>query len=166
MINVHQAVLDFLTEVKAKVPENFISVKVFELGSLDVNGTPRRFFENCDYIGVDWRPGPCVDIVKFVHELDFPNEAFDTIISTEMLEHDRWAKLSFVNALRMLKKPGLFVFTCANEKRAPHEIEAGFRGHYQGISKIQILTWILISREFSAFYLEEVGEDLRGWIKK
>ena len=37
-----------------------------------------------EYIGLDWRPGPGVDVVGLVHEYQ-PGRLFDTVISTEML---------------------------------------------------------------------------------
>ena len=161
----HQAVVEYLERVKERFPEHFANAKVLELGSLDVNGSPRPFFSDCEYLGVDWRPGPCVDVVAFAHELTFPSESLDTVISTEMFEHDRFAKHSFLNALRMLKPNGLFVFTCANKKRAQHEVTSGLNGHYKGISKQELMSWLRLSGCKCRFEVESAGEDLRGWIK-
>ncbi len=162
----HPAVLDYLRKVKERFPDQFANVRVLELGSLNINGTPRPFFTNCEYLGVDWRPGPCVDIVAFAHELDYPSESFDTIISTEMLEHDKFARQSFLNALRMLKRDGLFIFTCANQNRPPHEIESGVDGHYEGVSRRQVVAWIGTAGFKYGYEVESVGADLRGWVKR
>lgn len=162
----HKAVLEFFREVKTHFPEKFVRPKVLELGSYDVNGSPRRFFENPEYVGVDWREGPLVDVVGFAHELGYPDETFSVVVSTEMFEHDCYAELSFTAALRMLKKDGLFVFTCANEKRVPHELCCGVDNYYRGVRKIDVLAWLLNFGEFSEFYICEGGEDLRGWILK
>ena len=162
----HDGVLIFVNEVKNRFPNKFTGVRVLELGSLDINGSVRTFFDFCEYVGVDWRKGPSVDIVNFAHELDYPNETFDTVISTEMFEHDKFAELSFINGLRMLKKGGLFVFTCANPNRLPHLIEAGVSGYYRGLSKFHVIAWLLEYRDFSELYLQETDVDLRGWIVK
>jgi len=164
--SLHEAALEFLAKVKTQFPRNFRDAKVLELGSLNINGSPRPFFEDCCYVGVDWREGPDVDLVAFASDLKYPDEMFDTVVSTEMFEHDCFAKVSFVNALRMLKKGGLFVFTCANGKRKPHEIRAGFGGYYKGVTKFQVIEWLLNYGQFSKFCLEEEGEDLRGWVVK
>lgn len=83
-----------------------------------------------------------------------------------MLEHDRYAQKSILNALRMLKRNGIFIFTCANEKRLPHELDAGVGGYYHKISKIELLTWLSAYGDFSKLYIEDVDEDLRGCIQK
>ncbi len=64
----HQEVLDFLLKTKNKYPEYFKKKRVLELGSLNINGSPRGFFEDCEYIGVDRQAGNGVDIVYKAHE--------------------------------------------------------------------------------------------------
>ena len=44
-------------------PEFFQNKSVPEVGSWDTNGSIRRFFSNCEYIGVDIAEGPGVDVV-------------------------------------------------------------------------------------------------------
>jgi SAM-dependent methyltransferase len=161
----HKEVKLFLRKVKRRFPKSFVDCKVLELGSLDDNGTPRPFFRNCEYVGVDWRAGPCVDIVSFVHDLGFGDATFDTVVSTEMLEHDRFAEQSFLTGFRFLKPGGLLVFTCANEKRPKHRLEHGFQNYYEGVTKQQLLGWCS-KCEFASLFVEEEDADLRGWIKK
>ena len=57
-----------------------------------------------EYVGLDWRPGPGVDVVSLVHEYK-PGRHFDTVISTEMLEHDPHWRES-VQRMIELVKPG------------------------------------------------------------
>ena len=83
---------------------------VLDAGSLNVNGDNKYLFSDCDYTGVDVGPGPNVDVVSLVHEIDMSNN-YDTIISTEMFEHDMYYEKSIKNIMRMLKIGGLFLFT-------------------------------------------------------
>ena len=59
------------------------------------------------YIGVDLKPGKNVDIVSKGHELNFPDESFDLIISTECFEHDHYYKKTLPNILRMINRDNL-----------------------------------------------------------
>ena len=77
----HQPQLDFVKSVKDRFPQHFKGVKVLEIGSLNINGTVRIFFEDCTYIGVDLAPGKDVDLISKGHELTFKNKSFDTVIS-------------------------------------------------------------------------------------
>jgi hypothetical protein len=85
----HQQQLDFIKSVKDQLPEYFKGTKVLEVGSLNINGSVRQFFEPDQYIGCDLGEGAGVDIVCRGHELPYPNESFDVVISCECFEHDR-----------------------------------------------------------------------------
>lgn len=91
---------------------------MLEVGSLDINGTVRDFFNNCDFIGVDLDEGPGVDVVGQGQELDYPDNSFDTVISAECFEHNPYWLETFVNMHRMAS--GLVVFTCASLGRPEH----------------------------------------------
>ena len=85
----HQQQLSFVASVKDQFPEYFSQTKVLEVGSLNINGSVRQFFQNPDeYIGCDLGEGPGVDIVCRGHELPYPDGAFDVVISCECFEHD------------------------------------------------------------------------------
>jgi hypothetical protein len=49
----HFEQLEFLAEVKNIFPDYFEKKKVLEIGSLNINGTVRDFFDNCNFIGLD-----------------------------------------------------------------------------------------------------------------
>lgn len=83
---------------------------VLEVGSLDVNGSVRRFFPG-PYVGLDMRPGPGVDVVGTADALPFPDAAFDVVVSTEMLEHDPSPWLSLAEMGRVLKPGGHLILT-------------------------------------------------------
>lgn len=116
----HQSQLDFVSRVKNKFPENFKDKKVLEVGSLNINGTVRIFFEGCDYLGVDVGPGKDVDLVCVGHELDMPENTFDTSISCECFEHDKFWVRTFNKMYQLTKPGGLVLFSCATTGRPEH----------------------------------------------
>ena len=93
---------------------------VLDIGSLDINGNNQYLFEQCGYLGVDLSIGNNVDIVSKGHELQFRDETFDVIISTECFEHDTFYAKTLQNIFRMLKPGGIFVFSCATTGRPEH----------------------------------------------
>ena len=116
----HPQQFNFCSKVKNKLPKFFNNIKVLDIGSLDINGNNRVLFENCDYLGIDLSYGNNVDFVSVGHEFDGPSEYFDTIITTEALEHDIFYEKTIKNIIRMLKPGGLFLFTCATTGRPEH----------------------------------------------
>jgi SAM-dependent methyltransferase len=116
----HPAQLDFVKSVKDKFPANFNTVSVIEIGSLNINGTVRIFFDYCNYIGVDVGEGRDVDVVCPAHELSYLDNVFDTAISCECFEHDKYWVRSFGKMHAMVKPKGLVIFSCATTGRPEH----------------------------------------------
>ncbi|MGI6093640.1 MAG: methyltransferase domain-containing protein [Negativicutes bacterium] len=116
----HQEQIEYCLKIKKKYPEYFQKKLVLDVGSLDINGNNHYLFEDCLYLGVDVAEGRNVDIVCLGSELKLPDATFDTIISTECFEHDRYYPETLKNIYRMLKPGGLFIFTCATTGRAEH----------------------------------------------
>jgi SAM-dependent methyltransferase len=138
----HPEVTGFLNRMKVSRPDAFSVRRVLEAGSLDVNGTPRSYFKDAtEYVGVDWRPGPGVDKVSLMHEYNgHAPEHFDTVISTEMLEHDPHWESSLVKMIGLLKPGGNLIVTAAGRERDPHCIETSPKaGYYNGLDLQQLL---------------------------
>jgi hypothetical protein len=91
----HKEQIDFVIAVKEKHPSFFVNKRVLEVGSLNINGTVRDLFVDCDYVGCDLGEGSGVDIVCAGQD-------------------------SLHNMVRMLKPSGLLFFTCATTGRAEH----------------------------------------------
>lgn len=114
----HQSQLDFVARVKQQFPQYFKGRKVLEVGSLDINGSVRQFFEDCSYTGVDLGEGKGVDLVSKGEDLTFPDNHFDVAISCECFEHNpEWVR-TFANMVRMTS--GLIIMTCATTGRPEH----------------------------------------------
>jgi SAM-dependent methyltransferase len=116
----HQEQFDYTENLRQRFPEFFKEKKVLEIGSLNINGTIKGFFDKCDYTGVDLEPGYCVDVVCEGQNYDAPDETFDTVFSAECFEHNPYWKETFLNMIRMCKKDGLVFFTCATDGREEH----------------------------------------------
>jgi SAM-dependent methyltransferase len=116
----HQQQFDFVNSVRQKYPNNFLKAKVLEVGSLNLNGTVRDLFADCDYLGIDVGEGKDVDYVCQGQDLDDPENTYDTTISCECFEHNPYWKETFENMVRMTKVGGLVIFSCATTGRAEH----------------------------------------------
>lgn len=110
----------FIQKTKDHFPECFNDVSVLEVGSLNINGTVRDFFNAKSYLGIDLIEGKDVDMVISGNEINHPDESYDTVISTECFEHDKHWKETFANMYRMTKKGGMVIFTCASDGRHEH----------------------------------------------
>lgn len=116
----HPQQFQFVEVIKGAYPSNFYKAKVLEVGSLNINGTIRILFQDCDYLGIDVGEGKDVDYVCQGQDLDDPDETYDTTISCECFEHNPYWKETFENMHRMTKKGGLVIFSCATTGRAEH----------------------------------------------
>lgn len=118
----HREQGEYIVSVKQRFPQFFKGGRVLEIGSLNINGTVRQFFDADEYIGVDVGEGPGVDVVMSGHEYD-DERKFDCVISCECLEHNPFWKETFLNMTRLCRRGGLVVFTCATTGRPEHGTE-------------------------------------------
>lgn len=116
----HGAQRVFVEMVKDVKPDHFAWKNVLEVGSLDINGTVRTFFEYCNYVGVDVGHGPGVDFAVQGQDLQYPDESFDVTISAECFEHNPFWRETWLNMVRMTKTGGLIIMTCAGTGRPEH----------------------------------------------
>lgn len=90
------------------------AVDFLEVGSLNVNGSPRDGLNmSVNYTGVDIKAGPGVDKVVSVYDLSkvFLPESFDVVISTEMLEHVEDWKDALTQMTHVLRVGGRLIIT-------------------------------------------------------
>lgn len=157
----HKEQIDFVSSVKNKLPQYFNNVKTLGIGTFNVCGTEAFFFENSKFFGLDIGSGDGVDIVCPAQDYDAPNDSFDTIISCECFEHNPFYKETIINAVRMLKPNGLFLFTCATTGRPVHGTKTS-----DEINKLKHEKWITMPNVFvsgwdNEYYKNLTEEDVR-----
>lgn len=119
--------------------------RVLEIGAYDVNGNPRALFPSAEYVGLDTRPGPGVDVVADGATWAGDGRRFDVVVSTETLEHAPDPAAILANARRRLKVGGLLIVTLAATSRPPHGIDGGALGEgetYTRISRADLAGWL------------------------
>lgn len=114
----HKEQREFFLHIKEMLPEYFQNVSVIEMGSLNINGTVRDFFDATKYVGVDLDEGPGVDLVSPAQEVGFQDGSFDVSVSAECFEHNPYWAETFQNMYRLASK--FVIFTCASDGREEH----------------------------------------------
>lgn len=113
----------FVNGVKQFLPTFFQNSKVLEIGSLNLNGSVREFFTDCQYLGIDVGMGPDVDEVCYGEDFGAKANSFDTVISCEAMEHNPGWQKTWLNMIRVLHAQGLMLMTCATQGRKQHGTE-------------------------------------------
>lgn len=164
-------------KVMGTYPDAFLETKVLEVGSLNINGSVRGFFFNPrEYIGCDVGEGPGVDVVCPGEDLAYEDNRFDTVISTEMMEHNpNWID-TFGNMYRMLKPGGLMLMTCAGPGRPEHGTTRTDIGsspltvgigwdYYRNLSESDFREHFDIEKEYSKYFFEynSIAKDQYFW---
>lgn len=91
-----------------RAPQAAFKGKILEVGSLDINGGVRNIVKGRkpeSFIGTDFMDGPGVDAVVDAVDLvkTYGENSFDTVISTEMLEHAEHWRECVTNMKRVCK---------------------------------------------------------------
>lgn len=171
----HPEQQQWIQEVCNRFPTSFQSKCVLDVGSLDINGSNRSWFNNCIYYGIDLGIGKNVDFVCSGHEFNprhfnLAFDQFDTIISTECFEHDAHYEDTLKNICNLLKAEGLFTFTCATTGRAEHgtnrtdTYSSPFTlTYYKNLTEEDIRKAIDVDAVFSSYSFDVLKTDLRFW---
>lgn len=162
----HREQREFCERVKRRWLHLFDHRNVLDVGSLNVNGTNRDLFHGGSYTGIDVIAGPGVDVVCPVHM--YRGGPFNTIISTEALEHDRYAEQSLCRMIDLLTPDGLLLLTCATVGRAEHGTSSheptaspGTNDFYANIPPEMIQS--VMSRSFRCWSVEVCHGDMYAW---
>lgn len=116
----HAQHLQFVQLAAQHLADDFTQKRILEIGSYNVNGSIRPFFQGGTYIGVDIIPGPDVDVVSPGEKLTDPDETYDLTVSCECFEHNPQWRETLLNMYRMTKPGGVVLFTCATTGRLEH----------------------------------------------
>jgi SAM-dependent methyltransferase len=169
----HEGQKNFVLLVKEWYPEWFRDRRVLDVGSYDVNGSVKDEFTGCEYVGLDVAEGPNVDIVSPCH-LHEPDRPFDTIISCEAFEHDRYLPLTLKHIVHKLLRPkGSFIFTCATAGRKEHgtasslpedcpaiQNDPDWKDYYRPVTVNDVCSILDMSTIFSEYLFQVKGTDL------
>jgi hypothetical protein len=104
----HASALQSVDEFYKTYPQE--SARVVEIGSQIVNGSIREVCpKHYSYIGLDYEPGPGVDIV-LEDEYKFPLEtaSTDIVVTSSCFEHAEMFWLTFLEGMRILRSGGMF----------------------------------------------------------
>lgn len=149
----------FFEKMRASFPDAFTGVSVLEVGSLNINGTVRDFFDAREYVGVDLLEGPGVDRVCAGQDLDDADGSWDVVVSAECFEHNSEWVATFANMARMSGK--YVFFTCASTGRGEHGTHAAHPGdspatndYYRNLSEQDFLDVFDFSSMFTVFGFE------------
>jgi hypothetical protein len=166
-------------DVKERFPQFFKGCSVLDVGSLDINGANRYLFDSCTYAGIDVAAGKNVDIVSVFHEFTPPGFIYDTIISTECLEHDKFWRKSLVHMVDLIRPRGFLLVTCATHGREEHGTNRSKPHHspltvargddwgdyYQNLDEGNIREVLDVNKIFSqyGFEIDNTHHDLLFW---
>lgn len=113
--------------------------RVAEFGSLNVNGSVRQFFSGQrEYVGIDWRKGPNVDVVSLAHRVKL-EPGYDTIISASMLEHDPYWEKSLERMVKHLAPHGGLFLSWGAARNNPHRFETAPDGLFHSLPAGKLL---------------------------
>ena len=115
----HNEVREYINKVKAMFPKHFENWFVLDVGSLDINGNNREFFNGSNYTWIDIVRWPNVEYVCSIVDWKTPIK-YNVVISTEMLEHNKDWKESLFKMYKLLRKFWLLIVTCAGINRREH----------------------------------------------
>ncbi len=105
----------FLRGLARSVIDTFhLPEPILEVGSYQVEGQEdlvnlRSLLKGREYIGLDIRPGPGVDLVGDVERLDLPDASVGTVIAFSAFEHVPRFWRGFEEVRRVLRPDGAFV---------------------------------------------------------
>jgi SAM-dependent methyltransferase len=108
----------FLNGVARAVAETFdLPGPVLEVGSYQVPGQEdladlRSLFAGKDFLGLDARPGPGVDLVADVEALPFADATFGTVLAMNTFEHVPRFWRGFDEVYRVLRPDGALLVSC------------------------------------------------------
>lgn len=166
----HPEQTQFVALTKLRNHQYFNNTSVLEIGSYNVNGSVRQFFDNPkEYIGLDLAPGKDVDVV--CHGADYaPGRQFDVVISTECFEHDSRWYLTFENMIELCRPGGLVIFTCAANNRHEHgtprttpQDSAMATDYYKNLNVVDFEKKWNMKFDFSHYCFEARDHDLYFW---
>jgi SAM-dependent methyltransferase len=113
--------------------------KILDVGSLDVNGSLKPIFQKGQYVGLDLRPGPNVDLLGSPEEIPLPTGTIDIVISSSCFEHDDMFWVTFSEMCRVTK-PGGYIYVQAPSE-GPYHAHPGDNWRFYADSWKALAKW-------------------------
>lgn len=146
--------------------------RVLDVGSIGRHPHFRQMWEPLawDYTGLDMIEGPNVDVV-----LDDPwvfpieDNAFDAVISGQMLEHNEFFWLSFIEMNRVLKMGGIMIHIApsrGHEHRAPQDCWRFYRDGMFALAKWSGFEVVEATTDWAPEHLEYFESSKKGRLKQ
>jgi SAM-dependent methyltransferase len=108
----------FLRGMVRAVAETFpLPEPILEIGSYQVAGQEgiadlRSLFPGCEYVGLDVRPGPGVDVIGDVEQLPLPDASVGSVLAICTFEHVQRFWKGFDEIYRVLRPGGAVLVAC------------------------------------------------------
>lgn len=115
--------------------------KVLDIGASGKRPWFRNYWETggWEYHGLDLAPGPNIDVVlDDPWKFDLPSDSYDAVISGQMLEHNEFFWLTFLEMSRVLKLGGLMIHIAPSrgpEHRDPQDCWRFYRDGMAALAK-------------------------------
>lgn len=103
---------NFVKDIAEKLPNG---TSILDAGAGEC--VYQRFFAHCDYKSIDLAVGESkwnyshLDYIAPLHAMPIPDESFDAILCTQVLEHIEWPRESVKEMCRVLKSGGKLYIT-------------------------------------------------------
>ena len=117
----HSNALKLARDFAAKHLPDQTQTSLLEVGSYDVNGSYREVFTSVrEYVGLDIRPGPGVDVVATEYAYPLWLGRFELIVCGQVLEHVEKPWLVVAEIARIVR-PGGLVYLAAPWRWEVHD---------------------------------------------
>lgn len=140
----HQAAYEYVKSIADLIGKRR---RVLDIGGRNTNGTVKPLFHGAQYVGLDYKPGIGADIVANAATWRPPagDPLFDTVVSTEVLEHTPLGQAICQTAYDVLSPGGVFILTAAGEGRPEHGehlTPLTSHDHYRNVTVADLNKWL------------------------
>jgi SAM-dependent methyltransferase len=164
----------FFEQLKVLFPDHFSGkINVLEIGSQDINGTVRDFFQKgANYLGLDLGMAKGVDWTIPGELVELPDQWASVCISTECFEHAATWEQILMNMIRITREDGLLILSIAGHGRATHgtvdsEVESSpfTTSYYKNLGADDITQKIRLGHYFKrhSFQVDSEAGDTYFW---
>lgn len=161
----HTSSLEHIERLVGKYLPAAGGLNVLDIGSMDVNGTYKRFFPSprCQYLGLDMVAGPNVDIVlDNSYRLPLASFSQDVVVCGQVFEHVQFFWLTWLEMIRVLR-PGGYIFLVAPSRGPEHRYPQDCWRFYPDGFEALALYGGLELMEVSTDWLPHRSDDSAPW---